>query len=386
MTAKHFNYYGYDKETYFACIDLIHVTNRKHILILNTWFLIVNVLYLIFSALNLFGVTQERIPFYVVYTTISLALELWIGFFPQFTERHNRLMIDTNIALMVSYGILASVAQPYMPATMFLILLALISLSFIGTMYEMLVMTFLGAGIFLFTSFTYKTFSIASHDLYNVIIVLTLVIGLHYTFQRTRMEHFVLYQKNLLVQRELEIKSSFDALTSLLNRGRFFSLADTMLKQVQDEYMVICLLDLDGFKQINDNLGHQMGDKVIQVVGKTILTALHLDIEDRANISSWDLQSPRSFAGRLGGDEFIMLIRGMQTQAEITTLLKGLLETLNAVRFDGLDGIHASIGVTELTAANKDIDNAYKCADEALYASKRAGKNQIHFSGQEQAV
>ena len=63
-----------------------------------------------------------------------------------------------------------------------------------------------------------------------------------------------------------------------------------------------------------------------------------------------------------------------------------MLASLNSVRFDGLDGIHASFGVTQLSAKDKDIDSAYKRADEALYASKRAGKNQIHFSEELQAV
>ena len=61
MTAKSFNYYGFDKDTYFDCIGLIRATNRKHVLMLNSWFFIVNLVYLIFSILNLFGVSQERI-------------------------------------------------------------------------------------------------------------------------------------------------------------------------------------------------------------------------------------------------------------------------------------------------------------------------------------
>ena len=142
----------------------------------------------------------------------------------------------------------------------------------------------------------------------------------------------------------------------------------------------MCLLDLDGFKQINDNLGHQMGDKVIQVVGKTIISGLDLDSSQRMNISAWDLKVQRSIAGRLGGDEFITLIRGKSSRTEVIELLQKILDSLNAQNFDGVEGIHASFGVTELSLQDFDIDNAYKRADEALYESKRAGKNQIHFS------
>ena len=79
------------------------------------------------------------------------------------------------------------------------------------------------------------------------------------------MMQFVLYHKNMQNQRELEVGSSFDALTSLLNRGRFFSMADRVLHDGSGGYKALCLIDLDGFKQVNDQPGHQMGDKVKQI-------------------------------------------------------------------------------------------------------------------------
>ena len=123
-----------------------------------------------------------------------------------------------------------------------------------------------------------------------------------------------------------------------------------------------------------------MGDKVIQTVGKTIISSLELSEQEKQNISNWDFKSPHCLAGRLGGDEFIIFVRGMKSRAGVVELIQKMLNSLNAVRFDGVNGIHASFGVTEISKFDKDIDNAYKRADEALYESKRAGKNQIHFS------
>ena len=382
MTKRSFNYYGYTKESYKDCSSMIRNTNRKHITILTTWFFSINLLYIVFSFFNLFGVSQERILFYFSFVLLSLIFEIWLIFFPKSVEKHNYFAVFASTAMLFAYGILSSVAMPYMPATMFLILLTLTSLSYIGSMYIMIVLAILGTGIFLTTSYLYKTFSIAYHDTYNVMVVFTLAITLHYTFQRTRVAQFILYQKDLLIQKELEVKSSFDALTSLLNRGRFFAVAEEILRLKPQEYMSLCLLDLDGFKQINDSLGHQMGDKVIQTVGKTLLDSLELNSPDRTDISKWDLTQQRSLAGRLGGDEFILFLRGKKSQKDVQELLQKILDTLNAVKFDGFDGIHASFGVTELNSADKDIDNAYKRADEALYESKRSGKNQIHFSSE----
>ena len=205
----------------------------------------------------------------------------------------------------------------------------------------MIFFALLGTGIFLYTSFSYKTFSIAYHDTYNASIVLILAIGLHYTSQRTRIQQFILYQRDLQIQRELEVKSSFDSLTSLLNRGRFFSIAEEVLKQASQEYMVICLLDLDGFKEINDNLGHQMGDKAIQITGKTILDTLGIDLSEKWSFPEKAAKETISFAGRLGGDEFIALVRGKNGQDEVLPLLNKMLSALNSVQFEGLDGIHA---------------------------------------------
>ena len=129
------------------------------------------------------------------------------------------------------------------------------------------------------------------------------VFGLHYTFQRTRVSQFILYQRDLQIQRELEIKSSFDALTTLLNRGRFFAITEEILRSKPNEYITLCILDLDEFKGINDNLGHQMGDKVIQTVGKTLIKQLGIESYISEMISSWDLKPKISIAGRLGGDE-----------------------------------------------------------------------------------
>lgn len=380
MTARSFNYYGYTKESYMECSEMIRTTNRKHTTILNTWFILINLLYLVFSYLNLFGVNQERIPFYAAYLLVGIIFELWLTVFPKTAEKHNYITVFSSIIGLLSYGILTSIFAPYMPATMFLVLLSLTALSYIGNMAIMISVSIVGVGIFLTTSYLYKTFSIAYNDTYNAVVVMTLVFGLHYTFQRTRVSQFILYQRDLQIQRELEIKSSFDALTTLLNRGRFFAITEEILRSKPNEYITLCILDLDEFKGINDNLGHQMGDKVIQTVGKTLIKQLGIESYISEMISSWDLKPKISIAGRLGGDEFILFIRGKKTQDEVRELLQNILDSLNKVQFDRLNGIHASLGVTEITSTDRDIDNAYKRADTALYESKRAGKNQIHFS------
>ncbi len=376
---SNFNYYGYDKKTYKDCVSFIRTTNRKHIAVLNFWFVLVNLFYTIFSALNIFGLNQERVPFFILFFVVSFIFEAYLIFFQKFVERFHILALLFSLFLMFGYGILSSIAQPYMPASIFLILFAVTSLSYISQMSIMLILGTIFSGIFILSSYMYKTFSIAYNDTYNIIIVYTLSLALHYSFQRTRIHQFILYQHDLQIQKELEIKSSFDALTGLLNRGKFFSVAAQLLRNLSEEYIVLCLIDLDHFKEINDSLGHQMGDKAIQITGETIIDTLKLNSPKGEKMFKMDFKTNESIAGRLGGDEFIILLKGCNNDEEAKSKLMDILKQLNDVNIDELKGIHASIGITKITKDTKDIDLAYKRADDALYVSKRSGRNQIHM-------
>lgn len=384
MAQKSLVYYGYSKETYQSCIEMINSLNRKHAIIMNLWFLAMNVLYMLLSAMNLFGVPQERILFYAGFAVFSAVYAVLMEFLPTFTFKHTRFFVNTNIIVLASYGIIVSAIQPYMPAIMYFIMYIFVSLLYAGSMLRMLLTTLFGTSALLGASFLFKTFSIAYHDLYNSIIVTFLTIGLHYMFQHARIEQFILYQRDLQIQRELEIKSSFDSLTALLNRGRFFSVAEEILRYraKSGEYVALCLLDLDGFKQINDRLGHQMGDKVIQMTGQILAEVVDETgvFRTERRTSEWDFSKKISICGRLGGDEFIVLLRGKNSREEVVSLLEKLLGALNAVRLEGFSGIQSSIGFTEILAGELDIDGAYSRADAALYESKREGKNQIRFS------
>ncbi len=386
MVAQSLNYYGYDKVTYDECRDFIDDNNKRHIFILNIWFLVVNLSCIIFSFLGLFSVNQSPVQVYFFYAVLAA-----FSFVFSKVLEHNsnlillRLYIIWNVLVWMSYCTKVSVDQPYMAATAFLVMIVVVSFSLITTMMYMMVMITTCVAVFILSSYTVKPLNIAVQDLYNVIIFFSLAIILHFAMQRNRMQQFVTFQKNIQIQRELEIKSSFDALTSLLNRGRFFSLAGNIVDKPHDEYMAICLLDLDEFKQINDKLGHQMGDKAIQTAGLTIIDTLNIDMTEKWAFQERVLSEKGSFPGRLGGDEFIVFLRGKSGRDEVIEVLQKMLDALNNVKMGGLNGIHASFGVTEITADDKDIDVAYKRADEALYEAKRAGKNQIRFKDAREA-
>ena len=192
------------------------------------------------------------------------------------------------------------------------------------------------------------------------------------------MKQFMSYQENLEIQRDLEVQSSFDTLSSLLVRGRFFSLADSVLRTRNDgDFIALCILDLDAFKQINDKYGHQMGDKAIQVAADTIWKELDADLSQKWAFCEQALNMNLSFAGRLGGDEFVIFLREPEGWDTTVSKLRHILDSLNSVKMGELEGIHASFGVTKIEPSDKDIDVIYARADAALYTAKTSGKNQI---------
>ncbi len=383
MPRKSINFYGYDKETYDSFGELISRTNRRHMEIVNLWLLALNALLSCFAFFEIFGVNKRYLRVYILYLCIAAGLEILFRFAPKAIDAMGRLMIVVYIAILVSYGILSSITQPYMASAIFPVLLVVIGISFIDTLSLMTGVMMLSCIVFLFFSFREKAYAVAYQDLYEAFIFFFLADALHYTFQHVRMCQFEAYQKNLQMQRELEVKASFDTLTSLLNRGRFFSLASEVLHSSHQEYLALCLMNLDGFKEMNDKLGHQMGDKALQIAGSTVLHAIGCEMSEKWSLPERIIKEKKSFAGRIGGDEFVFLLRNLSDREALISVLENILLTLNQVKFGELHGIYASLGVVEIHAAEKDIDHVYRLANDTLAASKRAGKNRITFSSQE---
>lgn len=382
MHYRSINYYGYDKNRYDDCKELINESNFKHLQILNTWLLGLTIVFLFLSKMNLFGVTGRNFNMYLSFFILSFVLEVFLFVFKDFSKKHSSVIVHINAATMVTFGIYSSAKQPYLTATMYLVLLVLLAVAYIGTMVSVSVIMILYSAVFLYTSYKLKSHSLFELDSYNVTVCLILAIILHYTFQHTRMEQFATLQRNIQIQRDLEIRSSFDTLTDLLNRARFFSIAGEIVGKYTElnEYIAIALLDLDKFKQINDTLGHQMGDKAIQTTATIIAEELNLDLLEKWSFASKVVKEKVSFAGRLGGDEYILFIRGLKNDEETLELLNRILSRLKAVKIGELNGIHGSFGVTVLKETDADIDTAYTRADAGLYISKASTDEKITFN------
>lgn len=168
-------------------------------------------------------------------------------------------------------------------------------------------------------------------------------------------------------QMEIEYKARRDGLTGLYNRQTFNQYVNDYLS-LEYEYVDYCaymIVDLDNFKDINDTLGHSLGDIAIQK------TAQVLD----------ELFNDKSYVGRYGGDEFVIFIYQQESYAVIESKAKKALELISQIEIEDDHVITASLGITFVKdeKSNKELFN--KC-DEALYFSKKHGKNRysVHIN------
>jgi len=168
------------------------------------------------------------------------------------------------------------------------------------------------------------------------------------------------------VQERLQWQAGHDALTGLPNR---VLLADRFARALEKSKrdgseLAVCLLDLDKFKPVNDTYGHAVGDALL--VALTVRLNQELRAVDTLT--------------RLGGDEFVILLEDLADDADLTGLLKRILNTL-AEPFE-LDGHHigitGSLGFTVFPADGSDPDTLLRHADQALYVAKQNGRNRYH--------
>ncbi|MBA2779465.1 diguanylate cyclase domain-containing protein [Billgrantia kenyensis] len=166
------------------------------------------------------------------------------------------------------------------------------------------------------------------------------------------------------MQEEVWRRAHYDALTGLPNRVLFRERLEQQLLQIRrrGEALAVCFVDLDGFKQVNDTLGHDAGDLVLREVGRRMRECL------RASDT----------AARLGGDEFALILPGPRSLDDLERVLGRIIESL-ARPFDcqGREAsIAGSVGVATIDGEEGiSVDELLRRADLAMYQAKRAGGN-----------
>lgn len=174
-------------------------------------------------------------------------------------------------------------------------------------------------------------------------------------------------------QQKLEKLANHDKLTGLPNR---MLLADRLEVSIAHadrnrDYLAVCYLDLDGFKQVNDRFGHQAGDVVLQEISRRLLNVIRNE----------------DTVARLGGDEFVILLGNLDSPEDYKSLLdRVLIEVKQPIPIGGdIAIVGVSIGVTIYPEDNTDADTLMQHADKAMYHAKESGKSAYYLYRHETA-
>jgi diguanylate cyclase (GGDEF)-like protein/PAS domain S-box-containing protein len=165
---------------------------------------------------------------------------------------------------------------------------------------------------------------------------------------------------------QLAHQANHDALTGLSNRHAFEERLQQLLETARREKIehVLCYLDLDQFKIINDTCGHTAGDELLRQLGGWL---------------QHEVRGPDALA-RLGGDEFGILLErcSVEQAARVTAALQRAIERFRFQWEEKSFNIGVSIGVVSINDASEDMAGVLRMADAACYAAKDAGRNRVH--------
>jgi diguanylate cyclase (GGDEF)-like protein/PAS domain S-box-containing protein len=183
-----------------------------------------------------------------------------------------------------------------------------------------------------------------------------------------RITHFVATGKNvteqILMEQELTKRATIDMLTDIYNRDEANRHIDMALNQVKryGEQFGILMLDIDHFKQVNDEYGHDVGDEVLKTFSKIV--SLHIRKSD--------------IFARWGGEEFVIISPHLDDGA-LEQFAEKLRVVIGACEFPHVGTMNVSIGVTEFTPDDTK-KSLLKRVDEALYTSKAKGRDCVTYA------
>lgn len=182
-------------------------------------------------------------------------------------------------------------------------------------------------------------------------------------------------------QQSIQQLAFIDSLTELPNRRSFQSELEHSISIASKahEHFAVVFMDLDNFKNINDTLGHEAGDKLLLEVAKRIQTAL--DIPQYSLANTHRTTNDSTILARLGGDEFTILIPVEKTKEAVRVSLKKVIKTLSKdfMLYGNKANIGVSIGAAFYPSSADNSKELLKSADIAMYEAKNTGKNKVVF-------
>lgn len=175
--------------------------------------------------------------------------------------------------------------------------------------------------------------------------------------------------ESLVNQKKIWHQANYDLQTGLPNRNFYVNKINELINESKKDryYFALLFIDIDDFKNINDTSGHSIGDKLLKEFGDRLTTCLR-DID---------------FCARVGGDEFVILIKHISDFSTLDDICHKILNTIRLpFRIEQLDFfVSASIGISKYSVDSIKAEELLSYADQAMYEAKKQGRNRhIYFS------
>ncbi len=278
-------------------------------------------------------------------------------------KRLQWLCIGYQASLLLLITVISIFVTREDPGLFFAPLVIITSLIFIIHPLQSIIEALVSSGIFIVLSVLQK-----SHHNAHIDIILAI-----FTFIMSTIlvhEFFIVRKQNFILRSELLHLSSIDSLTGLMNKKTAEVSARQYLNHYGDvEGSALMVVDMDQFKQINDIMGHQVGDEALEIFGNKLIR----------------LFRSQDIVGRVGGDEFLVLMKNVTHTDMVCQRAQAICDAVQEMRLQGFDrSLTCSVGIALCPAHGKDFDVLFQKADEQLYQLKRGERNGYSIVSMEQ--
>lgn len=200
---------------------------------------------------------------------------------------------------------------------------------------------------------------------------------------------FIERLQRLTTESTAEIKrlAFTDTLTNLPNRRMFLRCLEMEIERVQEtpgKAIAVMFLDLDNFKPVNDQFGHDAGDELIRIVAKRLLETVRSTDTVISNLDTTEAaehEPGQAVVARLAGDEFMLIISDIENHEQVESVAERIRQSvMQPINMRGMEcSVGVSIGICLHPEQALDADELVTCADMAMYEAKNSGKNTYRF-------
>ena len=339
-------YCGIEKKEYDAVKKDAYISNWKvwkllHCLMVGVFgFLFVNSL---FNDLLIANRT-----FYLILFVYSIIMTI-IFFFINNKSIIAQFLIYLSIIALFLFGCFITQNKPQFPATTFIVMLIVTPMFMIDKPFYMGIVLFVASSVYLVWMRQVKAIEIWEMDLVNIIMFSVVGFFIHIITNSIRIKEFVLTRK-------INIQKDIDDLTGIMNKGALTHAINTFLNEEGKDQGIMFLLDIDHFKSINDNFGHDVGDSVIRQM------AAYLK----------EYFGDEEIVGRFGGDEFIFFVRNTDSEEIANKIASEITNNVSKHIKLSVDlmKVEVSIGISIYKGKERNYSEIFKKADIALYDVK----------------